>query len=205
MTETSTSRRTATAARPTGRTAPLARRAATGMTVSWDELVERYSKMLWSITGRYRLSAADSADVFQTTWLRLVEHIDAINDPACIGGWLATTARNECTRVLRQGQRQIPVGDELPEIADDAWDPVAGLVLAERDTALRDAIGKLRPADQALLRTLMAEPALSYREISDALGVPVGSIGPTRARCIERLRRELELAGSLHETSGYAR
>ena len=64
---------------------------------------------------------------------------------------------------------------------------------------------KLRPGDQALLRTLMAEPALSCREISDALGVPVGSIGPTRARCIERLRRERELAGSLHETSGFAR
>lgn len=199
MAETPATRCTATATRTARPTAQPPGQVLDGSADGWGELVERYSKMLWSIAGRYRLSAADSADVFQTTWMRLVEHIGTIKDPECIGGWLATTARNECTRVLRQSRRQIPVGDELPEPVDDTWEPAARLMLAERDSALWDAVAKLRPADQALLRTLMADPALSYREISDALGVPIGSIGPTRARAIERLRRELELAGALHE------
>ena len=170
----------------------------------WDELVDRHSRMLWGIAARFRLSAADSADVFQTTWLRLVEHIDAINDPACIGGWLATTARHECLRVLRQAQRQVPVGDEWPEHADEPWEPTDRLVLAERDAALRDAVGRLRDSDQALLEKLTADPAPSYEEISDALGLPLGSIGPTRARCLQRLRRELERAGALDDACACA-
>ena len=155
--------------------------------------------MLWAIAARHRLSAADSADVFQTTWLRLVEHMDTIRDPAAVGGWLATTARHECVRVLRQAQRQVPVGDELPEQRDEAWEPVARLMVAERDAALRDAVGRLRASDQALLETLTADPVLSYQEISEMLGLPIGSIGPTRARCLQRLRRELERAGTLHD------
>ena len=169
----------------------------------WGGLVDRHSRMLWAIAARHRLSAADSADVFQTTWLRLVEHIDTIKDPAAIAGWLATTARHECLRVLRQAQRQVPVGDDLPEPHDEPWEPVARLVAAERDAALRDAVGRLRASDQALLETLTADPALSYQEISEALGLPIGSIGPTRARCLQRLRRELERSGALNETCEY--
>jgi RNA polymerase sigma factor (sigma-70 family) len=169
-----------------------------GRADAWGDLVDRHSRMLWAIAARHRLSAADSADVFQTTWLRLVEHMDAIKDPAAVGGWLATTARHECLRVLRQAQRQIPV-DELPEQCDEPWEPAARLVLAERDAALRDAVGRLRASDQALLGTLTADPALSYQEISQVLGLPIGSIGPMRARCLQRLRRELERSGVLSD------
>jgi RNA polymerase sigma factor (sigma-70 family) len=173
--------------------AQLARRATDGAAEAWGELVDRFSGMLWAITAGHRLNAADSADVFQTTWLRLVEHLDDLNDPERIGAWLATTARRECLRVLRFAQRQVPVGDELPERAADAPEPIANVMLAERDAMLWEAVSRLRAADQALLCLLTASPALSYREISAALELPIGSIGPTRARCLERLRRALEL------------
>jgi RNA polymerase sigma factor (sigma-70 family) len=166
---------------------------------AWGGLVDRHSRMLWAIAAQHRLSAADSADVFQTTWLRLVEHMDAIKDPAAVGGWLRTTARHECLRVLRQAQRHVPVGDELPEQDDEPWEPAERLVRAERDAALRAAVGRLRASDQALLETLTADPAPSYQEISIALGLPIGSIGPTRARCLQRLRRELERGGALND------
>ena len=193
-----------TAAPPADGALPRTRSPRDGRDDAWGGLVDRHSRMLWAIAARHRLSAADSADVFQTTWLRLVEHMDTIRDPAAVGAWLAATARHECLRVLRQAQRQIPVGDELPEPRDEPWEPVARLVAAERDAALRDAVGRLRASDQALLETLTADPVLSYQEISEALGLPIGSIGPTRARCLQRLRRELERSGALYDACACA-
>jgi RNA polymerase sigma factor (sigma-70 family) len=131
--------------------------------------------------------------VVQTTWLRLVEHLDRLQDPSRVGAWLATTARRECLRVLRDSARQVPT-EELPETPVNA-ELDAALLAAERDRALWQAFGGLSERCQALLRILVADPPPSYEEIGAALDMPIGSIGPTRARCLERLRGLAETAG----------
>ena len=171
----------------------LVRAAARGDERSWNALVDRYSGLVWAIARNHRLSASDCDEVFQTTWLRLVEHVDRLQDPAKVGGWLATTARHESLRLLRRSGRQIPMGDELPEPAAQDASPDEEMLRSERDRALWAAFARLPERDQALLRLLTADPAPSYEEIGRALNMPVGSIGPTRARCLERLRREADL------------
>ena len=127
------------------------------------------------------------------TWLRLVTHLDTIRDPDRVGAWLATTARHECLRVLRKAGRSVPVGDEDELEAPDASSPAVetGLLTAERDASLWEALATLSDKCQRLLRVLMADPEPSYEEVSAALGMPMGSIGPTRGRCLENLRRRL--------------
>lgn len=173
--------------------AALVRAAAHGDERAWNALVDRYSGLVWAIARNHRLSAADRDEVFQTTWLRLVEHAGRLQDPAKVGGWLATTARHESLRLLRRGGRQIPMGDELPEATCPAPAPGEELLRSERDRALWSALSRLPARDQALLRLLSADPAPSYEEVGAALDMPVGSIGPTRARCLERLRRAADL------------
>jgi RNA polymerase sigma factor (sigma-70 family) len=168
----------------------LIARAREGDDQAWDALVARYAGLVWSVARAHRLGHADAADVAQTTWTKLVEHLDRLQEPAAIGGWLATTARRECLRLIRQAERTT-FHDGVPEIADETPGLDAGLLVSERDAELWNAFSRLGPRDQALLRMLTAEPAPSYQEISAALGMPVGSIGPTRARALERLRREL--------------
>jgi RNA polymerase sigma factor (sigma-70 family) len=171
----------------------LLRAAASGDERAWNALVDRYSGLVWAIARNHRLSAADCDEVFSTTWLRLVEHAARLRDPGKVGGWLATTARHESLRLLRRGGRQIPMGDDMPEPPHHAPAPDEDLLRSERDRSLWSAFARLPERDQALLRLLTAEPAPSYEEIGAALDMPVGSIGPTRARCLERLRREAEL------------
>ena len=171
---------------------PLVRAAAAGDDAAWSALVDRYSGLVWAIARNHRLGAADADEVFQTTWLRLVEHVDRLQDPAKVGGWLATTARHESLRLLRRAGRQIPMGDDLPEPDCHAPAPDEALLLADRDSTLRAAFARLPERDQRLLRLLTADPMPSYEEIGLALNMPTGSIGPTRARCLERLRREAD-------------
>jgi RNA polymerase sigma factor (sigma-70 family) len=197
MTESPTMQRTA----PNGATPQhhdddvvlLVRDAAAGDQRAWDLLVDRYQGLVWSVIRGHRLSGADAADASQTTWLRLVEHAATLKDPARVGAWLATTARRECLRILRGAGRQIPFGDDLPEPESVAPALDAALLRDERDAELWTAFGRLPHRDQSLLRPLVAEPAPSYQEIARALDMPIGSIGPTRARSLERLRREREL------------
>lgn len=177
-------------------------RARAGEQAAWDGLVERFSGLVWSVARAHRLDDADAGDVVQTTWLRLVEHLDSIRQPGAVGAWLATTARRECLRVIRRDKREIAsedagVYERAPE--DDA--PDTGLLDDERDELVRAAMEELPDHCQRLLRVLMADPAPSYREVSAALDMPVGSIGPTRGRCLERLRTHLERAGVSHETA----
>jgi RNA polymerase sigma factor (sigma-70 family) len=119
----------------------------------------------------------------------LVEHLDRLHDPARVGAWLATTARRQCIKQQRGASRLIPHGDDLPEQISQAPAPDTALLATERDLALNAALADLAPKDRQLLRMLVTEPAPSYAEISAALGMPTGSIGPTRARALERLRR----------------
>jgi RNA polymerase sigma factor (sigma-70 family) len=175
----------------------LVHRAARGEQRAWDALVREFSGMIWALARAHRLHEANAADVAQATWIRLLEHLDRIDEPACIGAWLATTARRECLRVIRDGNRAIPYGDDAPEYEAPDMAPGEALLISERDSALWESFSRLRPTDQALLRLLMAEPRPPYEEIAAALDMPIGSIGPTRQRALARLRRELDRQGTL--------
>jgi RNA polymerase sigma factor (sigma-70 family) len=178
----------------------LVRLAARGDERAWQSLVHEFAGLVWAATRAHRLDHADAADVVQATFVRLVEHLGSLQQPERVGAWLATTARRECLAVLRQRGRMIPRGDALPDRVDDQPEHSAALFDAERDATLWAAFGRLRASDQALLRMLMADPAPSYDEIHLALGMPIGSIGPTRARALARLRREVEQLGLTEET-----
>jgi RNA polymerase sigma factor (sigma-70 family) len=175
------------------------RDAASGDGVAWGSLVDHFGGLLWAITRSFRLASTDADDVIQTTWLRLVEHLGRIEQPDRIGAWLATTARNECLAVVRRQTRSASGGWELEELADDGPGPDHGLLRDERHRALHLALDALSEPCQRLLRLLAADPPPSYQEVSAALALPVGSIGPSRARCLERLRRRMAGADSVED------
>lgn len=182
----------------------LVRAAAQGDQAAWNALVERFAALVWSVTRAHRLNNADAADVSQTTWLRLVEHLGRLRDPDRVAGWLATTARNECLRVIRKAGRQIPTGDDQDfdgiDITDTA--PELPVLAAERDKGLWHTFATLPPRCQTLLRLLMTDPPTAYDDIAAALDMPVGSIGPTRGRCLENLRQRLVRAGITTDPTG---
>ena len=169
----------------------LVHRAQNGSQQAWGELVSRHAGLVWSVTRAHRLSESDAADVSQATWMRLVEHLGRIRDPEALPAWLATTARRESLRTLRSAARSVPCA-ETPETVDDGPEIDDSLLNDERDGELWRAFSRLRESDQALLRMLASDPAPSYAEIAAALAMPIGSIGPTRARALERLRAEME-------------
>jgi RNA polymerase sigma factor (sigma-70 family) len=177
--------------------ARLVRSAASGDHRAWEALVGQFERLLWAITRAHRLRDADAADVVQATWTKLLEHLDALHEPGRVGAWLATTARRECLAVLRNSQRQVLYGDDTHESESNELAPGEALLVTERDEALWRSVSRLRESDQALLRLLMADPRPAYEEISAALDIPIGSIGPTRARALERLRGELARDGAL--------
>jgi RNA polymerase sigma factor (sigma-70 family) len=167
----------------------LVRTAAAGDQTAFDELVGRFSGLVWSVIRAHRLPEVDAQDVFQTTWLRLVEHLDRLREPRAVGGWLATTARHEALRLLRQADRVRPTSEDQLDRPDAVTpDLDATLLRSEQDARLWQAFLGLSERCQALLRVLMADPPPSYEEVSRALDLPVGSIGPTRGRCLTRLR-----------------
>jgi RNA polymerase sigma factor (sigma-70 family) len=158
--------------------------------------------MVWAVARSYRLSAADAADVSQTTWLRLVQHLGRIEHPERLGAWLTTTARHEALRVSRNASRQLPVGDVTIDLvaAEGGVSTDDALLANERACELWALVTRLPARCQLILRLLTADPPLSYRDLGDALDMPIGSIGPTRARCLEHLRRIANSAGiSLEE------
>jgi RNA polymerase sigma factor (sigma-70 family) len=169
----------------------LVRLAASGERAAWESLVERYEGLLWGVARSHRLDAASASDVVQTTWLKLLEHVDELRNPDALSGWLATTARNECLRVLRHQARTIPTEDD--RIPEDSMPSNldAQLLERERDAALWRAFATLSARCQTLLRMLASDPAPTYDDVSAALGMPIGSIGPTRGRCLETLRRAM--------------
>jgi RNA polymerase sigma factor (sigma-70 family) len=172
----------------------LVKRASDGDQAAWDALVDRYTNLLWSVARGYRLERADAADVIQVAWLRLVEHLPRLRDPERVGAWLATTVRRECLQVIATRKRRGgPVEDEiLTSLPDDAAPVDARLLADERDRALWQAFAGMPDRCQRLLRILMADPPPSYQDVAETLTMPVGSIGPTRARCLERLRTLLD-------------
>ena len=168
--------------------AALVQAAARGDEAAWNAIVDRFQGLVWATARAHRLSPADAADVAQTTWLRLVEHLDRIRDPERLAGWLATTARNESLRHIRLHGREL-VSDEADVFESPSDEPPElALLTEERDSALWRAFVKLSERCQSLLRMLVAEEEPSYEEVGAALGMPIGAIGPTRMRCLEKLR-----------------
>jgi len=164
-----------------------------GDQAAWDALVARHGGRIWAVARAHRLGSADAEDIFQVTFLRLVTHIDTIRDASKVGAWLATTARHECLRILRRAGRSVPSGDDdVLESPDPLLPPLDSALLAdERHVALWDALARLSGPCQRLIRVLMADPEPTYEEVSQLLDMPIGSIGPTRGRCLKHLRREL--------------
>jgi RNA polymerase sigma factor (sigma-70 family) len=154
----------------------LVTRARNGDQQAWDALVERYAVLIWSICRGHRLGDADARDVAQRVWLQLVRHLDQVRDPAVLTSWLAATTRRECLRVPRAA----PAEQEL--------------LAAERQAALHEAFLALPPCCQQLITLLIQDPPAPHARISATLGLPVGDIGPTRRRCLDKLRRHPALA-----------
>lgn len=166
----------------------LVRRAGEGEQAAWTALVEAYDDLLHSAVRRFRLCDSDVNDVVQTTWLRLVQHIGSIDDATRLGAWLVTTARRESLRILKHRQRVMPVEESaLDRVDATVTDPGAALDRLERADVLQSLVARLSPKQQELLALLMADPAPSYEEIARRMGMPIGSIGPTRGRCLRRL------------------
>ena len=178
--------------------AELVERAVGGDQDAWDTITSRFTNLLWSVARSHRLGTADAGDVVQTTWLRLVEHLGDLREPERLPGWLVVTARNECLSLLRRAGR-----DVLAWSATDNDDRLVSslppldldLLQDERDVELWRLFEELPERCRALLRVLMEADGKSYAEVSAAFGMPVGSIGPTRMRCLNQLRRLLDASG----------
>ncbi len=170
--------------------ARLVRQAANGDKHAWERLVDQYSRLIWSITREFKLVESDAADVVQTTWMRLIEHIDRLQHPERVGSWLAATARNECLRNLAARKRIVLAHEDVAFDGPAEHEPEIdeALLSEERAEVVREAVAHLPRRWQRLMELLMADPPVSYAQISDELGLPVGSIGPTRGRCLARLR-----------------
>jgi RNA polymerase sigma factor (sigma-70 family) len=175
----------------------LVARAREGDKAAWEEIVEQYAPLVWRVCRRYRLSDQDALDVGQNVWLLLVEHLRQLREPAALPGWLARTTQRECLRLLRTDKRQLAVADaQLRGTATEPDPSTESVVLiSERNAALRAAFAELPPDCQQLFGLLTQDPPLSYAEIGARMGRAVGGLGPRRARCLDKLRRNPLLAG----------
>ena len=164
----------------------LMQAAAAGDEHAWRRIVDRYHRLIWATARACGLAEADAADVCQTTWLRLAENLDRITEPAALPGWLVTTTRREAVRVSKLTRRPVPPrlvgGLDLGD--DSAFEHIER---AERRRDVRTAFRRLGERCRVLLALLTADEACSYDEISRQVGIPVGSIGPTRRRCLTKL------------------
>lgn len=176
----------------------LVERAGAGDEAAWSALVTRFAPLLWSVCRRHRLSTADAEDVCAEVWLRLLSRLPSLREPDALPGWLATTTRHECLRRLtktnRRTERELPL---LPDVVaeDDGAEVEDHLLRAERSDALRAAFVMLGERCRRLIAVMLRDPTPAYAEIGAELGMPIGSIGPTKQRCLEVLRRSPAIAG----------
>ncbi|MFE9025545.1 RNA polymerase sigma factor [Streptomyces iakyrus] len=183
----------------------LVRAAADGDAAAWKALVEGLSPLVWSVVRAHRLSDADAHEVYQTAWFRFAQHLGRIREPGKAGAWLASTARHECLKVIRNSQRLTLTDDPrlLDRVSEDGTpeqsllDTEEAAAQSERVRRLWQEFEELGERCRQLLRVLMATPPPSYQDVSAALGIAVGSIGPLRQRCLRRLRARLEARGAI--------
>jgi RNA polymerase sigma factor (sigma-70 family) len=168
----------------------LVQASARGDETAWNELVRRFAPLVMAVTRSYQLTAEDAQDVSQTVWLRLVEHLGSLREPEALPGWLATTTQRECVRLVQRARRVQPVDPHTDGVLDRGTtvDPDDAMIRAELRQALRDGLAELPKRDQVLLQLRASDPPMSYEEISQLTGMPIGSIGPTLRRCLDRLR-----------------
>jgi RNA polymerase sigma factor (sigma-70 family) len=164
--------------------------AAAGDQQAWSELVRRYGGLVLATARSLRLPTPEAEDISQLTWLSLAMHIRTLRDPLAIGGWLVTTARREGLRLLQHRSHEYAVGEEHLDVENRVLPAVDEEMLrAELRAQIRSSFARLPERCQQLLRLLARDPPASYGEVSAALSMPLGSIGPVRARCLEQLRR----------------
>jgi len=180
-------------------TSELVTRARDGDEAAWRELVQRMKNVVWKTVNGFNMPPGDTEDAFAATLFRLAENLDRIRDPERLPGWLATTARNESLALLRARRRTV-VMDELPEDGDDPGDYEKDLLLDELRQAVRESFARLSQKCQRLLRLLTADPPMPYRDVADHLDMPIGSIGATRQRCLDKLRSERAMQSYLTGT-----
>jgi len=169
--------------------------AVAGNRAAWDTLVARFAPLVTSVTRRFGLTPSDADDVRQTVWLRLVEHLADLREPRALPGWIATTARREALRIL-SGRRRVEVVDPQTDTRLDTFttdEPDENLLRAERRQAVHAGLAELHAPQRDLLQLTVADTDNSYRQISRRLGIPIGGIGPTRARCLRKLRNTAPL------------
>jgi RNA polymerase sigma factor (sigma-70 family) len=166
--------------------------AAAGDAAALRSLVDRFDRALRSVTRFYRLSQWDADDIIQTTWLAFLEHGRTLREPSAVSGWLMTTARRQSLRLLQRRMREQPTDD--PTLGDNLdGDPHDELLAAEQRAALLGALEELPLRKRRLMTLLVAKPDMSYEEVGETLGMPIGSIGPTRLRSISHLRDSSKL------------
>jgi RNA polymerase sigma factor (sigma-70 family) len=185
----------------------LVTRARNGDKQAWDALVERYAPLVWSICRRHQLGSADAEDVSQSVWLQLVAQLNKVRDPAALPGWLATTAQRESGKARRAARRSLALGHVLDATRIPGQQTGIAeheLLRAERDAALHEAFTRLPPSCQRLIAMLIEDPPVPYAQISAQLGIPVGSIGPSRGRCLEKLRHDPAIAALINAETASA-
>jgi RNA polymerase sigma factor (sigma-70 family) len=180
--------------------APLLENAKRGSESAWRDIIDRYAPLIFTVCHRFRLNDADADDVCASVWLRLLTYVERIREPEALPGWLLTTARHECLLLLRHKSRQIPIGDIF---VDESTAPESDtkLIAEERHAAAHNALSDLPRRDQKLLWMLFSDPPRSYQEISSTLKIPIGAIGPTRARCLTKARRTPAIAALLDDAA----
>lgn len=160
-----------------------------GDEAAWTMIVNRYSESLWRLTASYRLDSATRHDVIQTVWLRLYDRASTINDPNRMIGWIAVAVRNECINVIRRRARVVDVDPtDHQELAVDLPDMTAHLERELATDAISAAFARLDDRCRDLLTLGLVEPPIPYEEIAGMLDMPKGSIGPTRRRCLDKMR-----------------
>lgn len=177
----------------------LVQAAAAGDEGAWRLLVERYLRLVWSVVREFRLGNETSEDIVQTTWLRLAENLDKIREPDRVGSWLAVTARREAIRVSRKRVRE-PVIDpiDLDQAGDDV-DFDVHLIDSEECADVVRAFNRLGHECRELIRLRALDPPIAYREIAAILNIPIGSIGPKRKRCVDRLLALMSVEGEVRD------
>ncbi len=176
--------------------AELVRRAAAGEQTAWETIVARLGGVVWAVVRAHRLDASDAEDAVQGVWLRLAQHLGRLQQPERLPGWLATTTRNECLLVLRRSARAAARNDAIASSTarlDPGVDPTASIELAERREAVGRALDAVEARCRELLLLVAQVPPLSYADVSESLGIAVSAIGPTRSRCLEKVRRHRDV------------